>query len=80
MRKMFLLFTLMILGCSDESSARRTLHKAGYTDVQITGYDPFECGDDDSFHTGFIAKNPRGETVSGTVCCGWMTKGCTIRF
>lgn len=71
---------LMLVGCTDESSTRRTLENAGYSNIQTTGYSPFECGDDDTFHTGFTATNPAGKRVSGTVCCGWLTKGCTIRF
>jgi hypothetical protein len=55
------------------------LEKAGYSEIQTTGYAAFECGKDDDFHTGFRAKNPAGTLVEGTVCCGFL-KGCTIRF
>ncbi len=71
---------LALAGCTDESNTRRTLESAGYTDIQTTGYSWFECGKDDTYHTGFTAKNPLGKPVSGTVCCGMWTKGCTIRF
>ncbi len=74
------LFAVMVIGCTDEANTRRTLSNSGYSDIQITGYSWFECGDDDLFHTGFTAKNPVGKQVDGTVCCGALTKGCTIRF
>lgn len=69
-----------LVACTDEDGTRRTLDSAGYTEIQTTGYSWFECGKDDSFHTGFRAKNPAGKVVTGTVCCGFATKGCTIRF
>ena len=47
--------------------------------VKFTGYDAFSCSQDDTFHTGFVAKNPKGDTVKGTVCCG-VLKSCTVRF
>lgn len=37
------------------------------------------CGDDDELASDVTAKNPAGRTVSFTVCCGWPSKGCTIR-
>jgi hypothetical protein len=70
---------LMLIGCTDEGRSRDTLYKAGYSDVKIGGYAYFECSDSDNFATEFKAKNPKGDVVSGTVCCG-LTKGCTIRF
>lgn len=73
-------FMIALSGCTNEADTRRTLYSAGYTDVAITGYNMFECGDDDTFHTGFRAKNPVGARVEGTVCCGMISKGCTIRF
>lgn len=68
-----------LAGCTNAPSATRTLEKAGYTDVETTGYKVFGCGDDDDFHTGFRATNPRGERVEGVVCGGFL-KGDTIRF
>lgn len=66
-------------GCTDDDASREALHKAGFTDVETTGYEVFACSEDDAFHTGFRAKNPQGQIVTGTVCCGWM-KSCTIRW
>jgi hypothetical protein len=74
-----LVVLLAILACTDENATRETLRKSGYTKIQTTGYSFFECGEGDTFHTGFTATNPAGERVSGTVCCG-ILKGCTVRF
>jgi hypothetical protein len=71
---------LLLLGCSDEDRTRETLRKSGYTDITTTGYSPFECGNDDSYSTGFKAKNPLGVVVEGVVCCGLFAKSCTVRF
>jgi len=70
----------LLVGCTDEYNTVRTLESAGYTEVQTTGYIFLECGEGDTFHTGFTATNPKGRRVSGTVCCGLWAKGCTIRF
>lgn len=68
-----------LIGCTAPSRSRTTLESAGYSDIQIGGYSFFACGQDDHFSTKFVAKNPAGQEVSGTVCCGWL-KSCTIRF
>lgn len=65
--------------CTSESDAARALRGAGYTDVVYTGYKAFACSEDDMYHTGFRAKGPTGQTVSGTVCSAWL-KGSTIRL
>jgi hypothetical protein len=78
--KRITLIALFLMACTDEASTIRTLSSAGYTDIITTGYDMWACGDDDTYSTGFNAKNPAGQIVTGTVCCGFMTKGCTIRF
>ena len=48
-------------------------------DVTITGWNPLACGEDDTYATGFIAIDPQGKVVEGTVCSG-VFKGATIRF
>lgn len=78
-----LLFVGLVLGsisCTDESNTKRTLEMHGFTDIKTTGFVPFTCGKNDSFATGFRAKNPAGRVVEGTVCCGFLGKGCTVRF
>lgn len=80
MKVWIVLLGFLLVSCSDEDASRRTLKAAGFTDIQITGWEPWGCGEDDTFTTGFRAKNPKGAPVSGVVCCGMMGKGCTIRF
>jgi hypothetical protein len=79
-----ILFVLALLAnsCTDEGRSHATLTSAGYTNIEVGGYDMFKCGEDDAYATKFVATNPAGQQVSGTVCCGGMGcgKGCTIRF
>lgn len=70
---------LPLSACTNDSATRSTLEKSGFTDVQVTGYRPFNCGENDLSSTGFTAKNVNGSTVEGVVCCG-ILKGCTVRF
>jgi hypothetical protein len=70
---------LIITSCTDESSTIRTLQASGFTDIKTTGHNFWACSDDDEYSTGFIATNPLGQRVSGTVCCG-LFKNCTVRF
>lgn len=69
-----------MVGCTDNDETVRVVSEAGFTDVQVTGYTPFMCGNDDTTSTGFQAKNPQGKVIKGTVCCGLILKGCTIRY
>lgn len=77
--KALALLALLTIGCTDESGSRRALENQGFSDIQLTGYAWWGCGDSDSFRTNFTAKNPTGRQVSGVVCCGMM-KSCTIRW
>lgn len=80
MKKLLTILPILLLAsCTDETNSRRTLDNSGYTDIHIKGYELFGCGKDDTFSTGFTAKNPQGKTVSGVVCCGFL-KSCTVRF
>jgi hypothetical protein len=74
-----ILFALSSSGCTDEQSSVRTLRNAGYSDIEVGGYEMFACSDSDTFSTKFTATNPRGERVNGVVCCGWLKHG-TVRF
>jgi hypothetical protein len=58
----------------------RILEENGYTNIQITGYNWAACGQDDTYHTGFVATAPSGRQVTGTVCAGVFFKNSTIRF
>jgi hypothetical protein len=73
-------FVFCLSSCTNEPDTVKTLQSVGFTDIKTTGYEFFACSQDDVYHTGFIAKNSRGEIVSGVVCCGLLFKGCTIRF
>jgi uncharacterized protein with NRDE domain len=75
-----LVFIVLIQGCTNRNHAYKALNSLGYTDIQYTGYNFFECSDDDFYHTGFRAKNPNGKLVTGTVCSGLLFKGSTVRF
>lgn len=75
-----LLLSILALACTDNEGASRALHGSGFTDITLTGFSFGSCGKDDGSSTGFEAKNPQGERVSGVVCCGLIFKGCTVRF
>lgn len=70
---------LFFLSCTNEEKSRKVLRMNGFYDIQITGYNPMKCSDQDLTSTGFRAKRGEGQVVSGTVCCGAL-KGCTIRY
>lgn len=81
MNKLLLLalLCLSLTACYSTNDAEKALTAAGFTDINVTGPAPFSCSDGDTFKTGFTARNPKGEVVSGAVCSGWL-KGATIRF
>lgn len=79
MKYLFVLFALLLAGCTQKESTIGILKNEGYTDIRITGYDWFTCGEDDTYSTGFVAKNRNGVAISGAVCSGIM-KGSTIRY
>jgi hypothetical protein len=81
MKKLICIAMVLTAACvgTDNDGSRRTLDAAGYSNIELTGYKWYGCGQDDSYHTAFSATNPAGKRVSGVVCCGMM-KGCTIRF
>lgn len=59
--------------------AERQLLEAGYSQVDVSGWNVFACSEDDAFRVGFKALGPTGKPVSGTVCSGFL-KGATIRL
>lgn len=65
----------VVTGGVSETDASVTLSSQGYTSVEYTGYEFFECGKNDLFHTGFQAKNAQGIIVKGTVCSGLLSGG-----
>ena len=76
-----MLITSLIVfsGCTSQKDAKKALESQGFSDIKYTGYSFFECSKEDTFHTGFEAKNSNGDIVKGTVCSG-ILKGATIRF
>ena len=70
---------LLCCACTAPDTAYDALHGAGYTTINITGYEFFGCAQDDQFHTGFTAIGPGGASVSGVVCSSFL-KGATIRM
>lgn len=74
-----LLFLASCTSDSDFNKAKKQLEAQGYTEIVNTGIDVFCCGENDSFSTGFKAKDKLGNQVSGCVCSG-LLKGITIRF
>ncbi len=67
-------------GFSKPDDATRTLSSAGFTEIEITGWRPFMAGNGDTFSTGFRAKSPSGDIVTGAVTEGLWGKGKTVRF
>lgn len=70
---------VQIGGCSDPEGAKRVLRQQGFTEVEITGWRPFSASKGDTYSTGFRAKAPNGEPVTGAVTSGFW-KGHTVRL
>ena len=77
----FILLTAAIIlaGCTQPDHARKVLESAGYTEIQMQGYDWINCSEDDMYRDKFTAKGPTGKPISGVVCAGFF-KGSTIRL
>lgn len=74
----FLLYFIIFVGCTDVDGAKRVLRQHGYTEIEITGWRPLMAGED-TFSTGFSAKSPSGEYITGAVTRRFF-KGSTIRL
>lgn len=66
-------------GCSDPEGVKRVLRQQGFTEVEVTGWRPFSASKGDMYSTGFRAKAPNGESVTGAVTSGFW-KGHTVRL
>lgn len=75
-----ILLSILLCSCSNTKDANKALTAMGFTNIKITGYSFWSCSEDDFYHTGFIAKNAQGFTVTGTVCSGLFFKNSTVRF
>lgn len=73
-------FIVLLTSCTNEKHADEALNALGFTEIRYTGYDLFACGQDDFYSTGFVAKNIKGDIVSGTVCSAFIFKKSTVRF
>lgn len=73
------LIALALAGCTDNEASTRALEGLGFSEIQLTGYKIIGCAQDDTYSTGFTARNPAGKLVSGVVCCADFS-GCTVRF
>jgi len=73
------LTALSLTACTRTPESKHLLESQGFTDVTMTGYSFFGCGQDDAYSDGFTAKTIKGQSVTGVVC-GGLLKGSTIRF
>lgn len=74
-----LAMSILLVGCTDESSVKRYAEAEGWESYEITGYRYFGCSEDDFYHTGFKATR-NGRSFSGTVCKGLLFRGSTLRL
>lgn len=82
MKRLILLSLVVLCSCSsknDFKNGKKQLESMGYTHIENTGYTMFCCSNEDSFKTGFKAKDKNGNTVKGCLCSTFF-KGVTIRF
>ena len=77
-----LLWSVKIIGWTDDGASRRALAGSGYTNIQIKGYPLFGvgCSHTDSVRTKFEATSSTGAKITGVVCKGWgLGKASTVR-
>lgn len=77
-----LLLVAVLFGCTssnDFEKGKKQLEAQGYTDVKNTGWSAFCCDENDTYSSGFTAKDKNGNAVKGCICSGIM-KGITIRY
>jgi hypothetical protein len=81
MKKLFGLgLALLLAGCG-EQGAVSAIEANGFTNVKLTGFVWWGCGQDDSFlyNTNFEANGVNGKHIHG-FACGGMFKGWTVRI
>ena len=74
----YVMLAAVLLGCTDESGAKKALERNGYKPINVGGYGWFAGSKDDVYITKFKAVAPNGDTVNGCVTSGWF-KGNTVR-
>lgn len=79
---LFALLAFMLISCTDNEGARKTLLDAGYKPISVGGYGWFSGSKGDSYVTKFKAYSPNDSTriVTGVVCRGVFFKSSTIRL
>jgi hypothetical protein len=63
----------------DDREVVAVVSSGGYSKVEVLGFEPLRCGEDDMFRIGFRAVGQSGERVRG-VYCGAPLKGATVRI
>ena len=77
--KKTILAALLFTGCvTDETEARKTLVKAGFTEIQVGDAILFQCSED-KVGREFSAVSSQGILIQGVVCCG-VFRRCIVRF
>jgi hypothetical protein len=67
-------------GCeTPNNEALEAIQSQGLTQPKLEGHNWGACHESETSRR-FTALNAQGRPVSGTVCCGQFTKGCTIRW
>lgn len=81
MKKLILILAVAVTltACTRPDDARRVLEQNNYTQIEITGWRPFMASENETFSTGFTAKAPNGQYVSGAVTSR-LFGGNTIRL
>lgn len=79
MKKIVIGLAVLLSACTDTNTANRVLQAQGFTKIEILGYSPFGCSEDDLYHTKFLAYSQSGQIVTGVVCSAPF-KGATVRF
>lgn len=77
-----LCMTFAVISCTNDADfekGKQQLEQQGYTDIVNTGYSPFCKGEDDTFSTGFKAKDSKGNEIKGCFTSAFL-KGMIIRF
>lgn len=72
---------ILFTGCAvTVPRAKRTAEANGMSNVNVLGLDPFSCSDSDMYFGRVVSGSINGHQQKVTVCCGWLTKGCTVRY
>ncbi len=64
---------------TDVDGTKNALRGMGLTPINVGGYTPYGCSQDDVYHTKFTARNLQGEIFTG-VGCSAPFKGTNIKF